>query len=121
LFRTVGILPLTLGMTWPGSVIVHNLVWGIGSGTTSVFQTMMIPEYFGRTHQGSIRGMMTLAMVVISSLGGPVGGYMLDNGMSFQLFWWLILAAVVIASTSFFFQKPPRPMRLHPAAPEATR
>ena len=117
-FRTVGILPLTLGMTWPGSVIIHNLVWGIGSGTTSVFQTMMIPEYFGRTHQGSIRGMMTLAMVVISSLGGPVGGYMLDNGMSFQLFWWLILAAVVIASTSFFFQKPPRPIRVHPAAPE---
>jgi len=120
-FRTVGILPLTLGMTWPGSVILHNLVWGIGSGTTSVFQTMMIPEYFGRTHQGSIRGMMTLAMVVISSLGGPIGGYMLDHGMSFEVFWWLILAAVVIASTSFFFQKPPRAMRVHPAAPEATR
>ena len=116
-FRTVGILPLTLGMTWPGSVILHNLVWGIGSGTTSVFQTMMIPEYFGRTHQGSIRGMMTLAMVVISSLGGPIGGYMLDHGMSFEVFWWLILAAVVIASASFFFQKPPRALRVHPTTP----
>ena len=116
-FRTVGILPLTLGMTWPGSVILHNLVWGIGSGTTSVFQTMMIPEYFGRTHQGSIRGMMTLAMVVISSLGGPIGGYMLDHGMSFEVFWWLILAAVVIASASFFFQKPPRALRAHPTTP----
>jgi MFS family permease len=114
-FRTVGIMPLALGMTWPGSVVFHNVVWGTGSGTTSVFQTMMIPEYFGRANQGSIRGMMTLAMVVVSSLGGPVGGYLLDQGMSFQVFWWLILIAVVISSASFYFQRPPRRMRVEAA------
>ncbi len=122
-FRTFGMLPLAFGWAWPGSVIVHNVVWGTGSGTTSVFQTMMIPEYFGRAHQGSIRGVTTLAMVFVSSLGGPVGGYLLDRGMPFQVFWWLILAAVVIASTSFYFQRPPRLVRVHDTSslPEPAR
>ncbi len=107
LFRTVGMLPLALGWGWWGSVYVHNLVWGIGSGTTSVFQTMVTPEYFGRRHQGSIRGITTMVMVVISSLGGPVAGYLLDRGMDFNVLWWLILAAVILASGSFLLQKPP--------------
>lgn len=115
-FRTLGMLPLVFGWKWPGSVVVHNVVWGTGSGTTSVFQTMMIPEYFGRLHQGSIRGMTTLAMVAVSSLGGPVGGFLLDRGMPFEVFWWLILAAVVIASGSFYFQKPPPPLPMHDPA-----
>jgi MFS family permease len=115
-FRTLGMLPLVFGWKWPGSVVVHNVVWGTGSGTTSVFQTMMIPEYFGRLHQGTIRGMTTLAMVVVSSLGGPVGGYLLDNGVSFEVFWWMILAAVMISSASFYFQRPPRTLPAHEPA-----
>jgi len=118
--RTLGLLPLTLGMTSPSSVILHNVVWGTGSGTTGVFQTMVIPDYFGRAHQGSIRGVTTLVMVVISAFGGPVGGYLLDAGMSYTVFWWAIMAGVALASASFFFQKPPRPMRAHlPPAVEA--
>ena len=106
-WRSFGMLPLTFGMAWPGSVILHNVVWGIGSGTTAVFQTLVIPDYFGRAHQGSIRGATTLIMVIISSLGAPIGGYLLDRGMSYTVFFWVILAAVMISSGSFFFQKPP--------------
>src|SRR6185295_11560298 len=27
IWRVFGMLPLALGMTWPGSVVLHNLVW----------------------------------------------------------------------------------------------
>ncbi len=107
-WRGFGMLPLTLGMTWPGSVVLHNVVWGIGSGTTSVFQTMMIPDYFGRTNQGAIRGSITPIMVTVSALGAPLGGYLLDAGVSYIAFFWGIFLAVTVASASFFFQKPPK-------------
>lgn len=113
-FRTFGMLPLALGWAWPGSVFVHNVVWGTGSGTTSVFQTMVIPDYFGRAHQGTIRGVTTLAMVVVSSFGAPIGGYLLDQGLSYEVFWWAIFAGVSLSSAAFFFQKPPPPLRAHP-------
>jgi predicted MFS family arabinose efflux permease len=71
----------------------------------------MIPDYFGRTHQGSIRGAITPLMVIVSSLGAPLGGYLLDSGMSYPVFFWGVLVAVVIASSSFFFQKPPTRLR----------
>lgn len=111
-------LPLTLGMTWPGSVALHNVVWGIGSGTSGVFQTLMIPDYFGRTHQGAIRGAITPIMVAVSALGAPLGGYLLDAGMEFQTFFWIIFGAVSLASAAFYFQKPPRhPRAAAPAEP----
>ena len=112
--RSLGLLPLTFGMTQPSSVILHNVVWGTGSGTTSVFQTMVIPDYFGRAHQGTIRGVTTLAMVVVSSFGAPIGGYLLDQGLSYEVFWWAIFAGVSLSSAAFFFQKPPPPLRAHP-------
>ena len=108
-WRLLGMLPLTLGATWPSSVLVHNFVWGIGSGTTSVFQTLMIPDYFGRGHQGAIRGAVTPVMVIVGSLGGPLGGYLLDAGMSYRMFFWGIFAAVALASVSILLQTPPRP------------
>ena len=106
-WRAFGMLPLTLGMTWPGSVALHNVVWGIGSGTSGVFQTLIIPDYFGRTHQGAIRGAITPIMVAVSALGAPLGGYLLDAGMGFQTFFWIIFGAVSLASAAFYFQKPP--------------
>jgi MFS family permease len=108
IWRVLGMLPLALGMTWPGSVVLHNLVWGVGSGTSSVFQTLMIPEYFGRTHQGAIRGAVTPIMVVVSSLGAPIGGYLLDAGMSYTTFFWGVIVAVAIGSASALFQLPPK-------------
>jgi MFS family permease len=108
-WRLLGMLPLTLGATWPASVLVHNFVWGIGSGTTSVFQTLMIPDYFGRAHQGAIRGAVTPVMVIVGSLGGPLGGYLLDAGMSYSMFFWGIFGAVGLASASILLQTPPRP------------
>ncbi len=109
LWRLLGMLPLTLGATWPASVLVHNFVWGIGSGTTSVFQTLMIPDYFGRAHQGAIRGAVTPVMVIVGSLGGPLGGYLLAAGMSYSMFFWGIFAAVGLASASILLQAPPKP------------
>lgn len=113
IWRVAGMLPLALGMTWPGSVVLHNLVWGVGSGTSSVFQTLMIPDYFGRTHQGAIRGALTPVMVAVSSLGAPLGGYLLDAGMTYNTFFWAVIVAVTIASTSALFQLPPK-RRAHP-------
>ena len=108
-WRLFGMLPLTLGATWPSSVLVHNFVWGLGSGTTAVFQTLMIPDYFGRTNQGAIRGAITPIMVVVGSLGGPLGGYLLDAGVSFRFFFWGVFAVVGLASASMLLQRPPRP------------
>ncbi len=115
-WRVAGMLPLALGATWPASVVLHNLVWGVGSGTSSVFQTLMIPDYFGRTHQGAIRGALTPIMVAVSSLGAPLGGYLLDSGMSYTTFFWAVIVAVTIASSSALLQLPPK--RRRPAQTE---
>jgi predicted MFS family arabinose efflux permease len=68
----------------------------------------MIPEYFGRTHQGAIRGAVTPIMVVVSSLGAPIGGYLLDAGMSYTTFFWAVIIAVAIGSAAALFQLPPK-------------
>lgn len=122
--RLLGLLPLTLGATFPLSVLIHNFTWGLGSGTTTVFQTLMIPDYFGRTNQGAIRGAVTPIMVVVGSLGGPLGGYLLDAGVSYSVFFWGIFAAVAVASASFLVQTPPPPpprLQAEAAATEAAR
>ena len=119
-WRGFGMLPLTLGATWPASVALHNVVWGIGSGTTQVFQNLIFPDYFGRAHQGAIRGAITPIMVIVGSLGGPLGGYLLDAGMSYTVFFWGVFIGVMIPSAGFFFMKPPRPP-VRPAPTEVAR
>ena len=113
-WRGFGMLPLTLGATWPASVVLHNVVWGIGSGTTQVFQNLIFPDYFGRAHQGAIRGAITPIMIIVGSLGGPLGGYLLDAGLPWSVFFWGIFIGVMIPSAAFYFMKPPRPpVRTH--------
>lgn len=102
-------LPLCLGMMWPGSVIVHNVVWGIGSGANSVFQNLMIPDYFGRKNQGAIRGAIMPIMVIVGAMGAPLGGYLLDAGVSYTVFFWAITVIVVGTGLSAMFMKPPKP------------
>ncbi len=52
-------------------------------------------------------GAITPVMVVFGALGGLLGGYLLDAGMSYNVFFWGIFVCVAIASASFVFQTPP--------------
>ncbi|MBM3946277.1 MAG: hypothetical protein FJ315_02600 [SAR202 cluster bacterium] len=118
-------LPLWLGMSSGASVFIHNITWGIGSGSNSVVQNLIFPQYFGRAHQGSIRGFTAPIMIAAGAFGGPLVGYLLDAGVSFALLWQLCFWGILLPSFAFVFMTPPkRPVKpsteTQPSAPVST-
>lgn len=81
---------------------------GISFGTTANTRNAMWVEVFGRTHLGSIRSFATMLMVFSTALSPPLGGWLLERGVSMdQLLWgsvWLIVAGSVMA----FVARPPQ-------------
>jgi MFS family permease len=107
-WRGISILPLWFAM--PGSipVFIHNVTWGIGSGSSSVVNNLIFPQYYGRAHQGTIRGFTAPIMIASGALGGPLAGYLLDAGVSFAIFWQLAFWGILIPSLLFGVLRPPK-------------
>lgn len=107
-WRGLSMLPLWFGMSGAGSVFLHNITWGIGSGSNSVVQNLIFPQYYGRTHQGAIRGFTAPIMIAAGALGGPLAGYLLDAGVGFAVLWQLCFWGILLPSLAFVFMKPPK-------------
>jgi MFS family permease len=107
-WRGASLLPLWFGMSSAGSVFLHNVTWGIGSGANSVVQNLMFPQYFGRAHQGAIRGFTAPIMIAAGALGGPLAGYLLDAGLGFALLWQLCFWGILLPSLAFVYMTAPK-------------
>jgi len=83
-------------------------VFGLGIGTVMQMQNLIWPAFFGRTHVGSIRGVVMPVTLVVSALSAPFAGYVYDTTGSYTSVWW---AAVVLMSLggllSLSLRRPP--------------
>src|SRR5207249_1901566 len=55
-------------------MLLGNALWGSAAGATNISQQIMWASYFGRGHQGAIRGIVQPLTVTIGSLSGPLVG-----------------------------------------------
>ena len=107
-WRAMSMLPLILLGTHSYSVLLHNVIWGVGSGAFVIAQNLVIPTYFGRYSQGSIGGVILPLMIIAGASGAPIVGYLVDNGINISTIWKLGSILMLFSGLLFFFLKPPK-------------
>lgn len=68
-----------LNVTEPWQAFVYGGMMGLTQGTVMTVTNVIWPNYFGRAHIGSIRGVASSAMVFSSALGPLPFGYIFDR------------------------------------------
>ncbi len=104
---------LAATMTQPWHTFVYGGMMGFAQGTMMTISTIIWPNYFGRAHLGSIRGMASTAMVAFAALGPLPFGLVFDLTGNYRLAIFMFLAAPVAIGMATLFATPPR----HKAAP----
>ena len=107
-WRAMSMLPLIFLSTHSFSVLLHNFIWGVGSGALAITQTLIIPTYFGRYSQGSIGGIILPLMIMAGAAGAPTLGYLVDNGFSIITVWKAGIVLMFGSGLVVFFIKPPK-------------
>lgn len=96
--------------TW--SVVAFCALHGIAWGTRGPLMQAIRADYFGRTSFGTIMGFSSLIVMLGTTLGPLIAGFLYDRTGSYELAFTII--AVIAASGSIFFMlswrpKPPAP------------
>lgn len=60
---------LATHVTGGSSVVVYGIVFGVMQGMSGAITATVYPHYFGRSHQGAIKGMVSTMTVAGSALG----------------------------------------------------
>jgi MFS family permease len=107
-WRAMSMLPLILFGTHSYSVLLHNVIWGVGSGAFVIAQNLVIPTYFGRHSQGSIGGVILPLMIIAGASGAPIAGYLVDSGVNITTIWKTGTVLMLFSGLVFFFLKPPK-------------
>ena len=107
-WRGISGIPLLVRAARTSSMLIHNVTWGIGSGGYSIVQQLIFPDYFGREHQGAIRGFAAPFMIAGGALGGPLLGYFVDTDMGFNFVWIVCLFGMLLPGLAFSFMIPPQ-------------
>jgi predicted MFS family arabinose efflux permease len=97
-------------------MFVSMIIFGVGIGVMMLMQSFLWADYFGRRHQGSIRGAVMPITLVFSAAGAPIAGYVRDFTGSYVVIWLvaaglMALGAVVLALTP---SPQPRPAETPP-------
>lgn len=100
-------LPFALGLAlmvwfdaaWAG--YIYLALTGMSLGLAEGVHSAMYVEAYGRDHLGSIKSLMGMLMIFTTAVSPPLGGWLLDQGVSLALiFQWciaLILGASLLA------------------------
>lgn len=112
IWRGISMLPLLLAGAHGIHVFTHNITWGVGSGAFAAAQNLIIPSYYGRMAQGSIRGISLPLMIAAGALGAPALAYLVDSGVNIGIVWLVTMSLMTLGGVVFFFLKPPK----HPSA-----
>ncbi|MBX2879088.1 MAG: MFS transporter [Granulosicoccus sp.] len=85
------LLPLSLGCALlsvgdhAGYMMLFMMLLGCSYGVSSAVFGAIWPENYGTRHLGSIRSVVTAAMVFASALGPGLTGWLIDFGVGFEL------------------------------------
>ncbi|WP_226659550.1 MFS transporter [Pseudalkalibacillus hwajinpoensis] len=88
--------------------IVFAVLWGIIGGIERITLNIIWPNYFGREHLGSIKGIATTTMVIGSAFGPLPFGIAFDLFGGYTEILLIILIFPVLGSVAAFLSPPPR-------------
>ncbi len=106
LFTIAMLLAATMGQSW--HAFVYGGTMGFAQGVMMTTNTIIWPNYFGRAHLGSIRGMASTAMVAFAALGPLPFGLVFDFTGSYRLAIFMFLIVPIAMSMASLFATPPR-------------
>ena len=87
---------MALMMSSPLQAITYGALLGLAGGMASITNAVIWPNYFGRKHLGSIRGIVTTAMVASAALGPWPFGILFDITGTYT---WAILLGLALPIT----------------------
>ena len=111
-FVAMGVL--LVADTYPLAV-VFAVLFGLGTGGWTVSQMIMIPNYFGRLHAGSIKGFISPIEGLVGISGPLVAAFIYDTTKSYDAAFVGAAAVFAVGAGAFFLA---RPLRV-PIAPPA--
>ncbi|MBI4298202.1 MAG: MFS transporter [Chloroflexi bacterium] len=91
-------------------ILLHSIIWAIGTGAGINFQNLIWPAYFGRKSLGAIRGVMLPLSIGAGALGAPLMGYVIDGGGGYMVAFALSLGLFLGPGVIYLFTKPPKPL-----------
>lgn len=84
------------------------ITFGFGIGAGMLMQNYLWAEYFGRRHQGSIRGAVTPITLLFGGAGPPIAGYVRDAFGSYDPVWYVAVGLMVVGALAVGTTPPPR-------------
>jgi sugar phosphate permease len=87
--------------------LIYGCLLGLGSGIHMNITTVIWPNYFGRTHLGSIRGIATMGGVASAALGPMPFGILFDITGNYSMSILLFVALPTACAIAAIFAKPP--------------
>ncbi|KGP71896.1 MFS transporter [Pontibacillus yanchengensis] len=102
----VALLVLLQVGSWTGAII-YGVIWGLVNGFERIVLNIVWPNYFGREHLGSIKGLAQTVMVVGSAFGPLPFGLFYDwFGGYQQIIWVMMIFPLIAAIFSLLSPKP---------------
>ena len=105
---------LTLNMLWifalsePWQALVYGGMLGLGGGFSMTTNAVIWPNYYGRRHLGSIRGVVSTCMVGFAALGPLPFGLLFDLTDSYATAILVFLAMPTACATAALLARPPQ-------------
>ncbi len=96
-----------IASTW--QALLYGALLGLTGGFLMSTTSVIWPNYFGRYHLGSIRGVATSSMVTSAALGPLPFGYLFDQTGSYSIAILIFLALPAACALAALMAKPPRP------------
>lgn len=88
--------------------VLFGVLFGLGTGGWTVAQMIMIPNYFGRLHAGSIKGFISPIEGLLGISGPLVAAALFDATESYDAAFMGAAGAFAVACAAFYFAKPLR-------------
>ncbi|MCY4447461.1 MAG: MFS transporter [Chloroflexi bacterium] len=104
-FLAMGVL--LVADTYPMAVL-FAVLFGLGTGGWTVAQMIMIPNYFGRLHAGSIKGFISPVEGLLGISGPLVAAFVFDATGSYDAAFVAAAATFAVGCAAFYLAKPLR-------------
>jgi MFS family permease len=101
-------LPLLVanGAVW--NLFAHNILWGASQGANITVNNIIWPNYFGRLHIGSIRGLMFPVAIGTAAASPPVFALLINLLPETRYVWFFSLGAYALSGLLILLCHPPR-------------
>ena len=97
---------LTISQAWQG--FIYGGMMGLAGGLMMTTNSVIWPNYYGRTYLGSIRGVVTTSMVAFAALGPLPFGFLFDLTDSYTLAILVFMALPVACGIAALIASPPQ-------------